>query len=82
MQTKNLGDKIRSFREMRQVSLEELAEKAGLDPEQIRKIEEERVIPSLGPLIKIARALGVRIGTFLDDADQVGPVVVKAGQQQ
>ena len=30
---------------------------------------------SLAPLIKIARVLGVRLGTFLDDQDEVGPVV-------
>ena len=46
-----------------------------------RIIEEEGVVPSLGPLIRIARALGVSIGTFLDDAGQVGPVVVKAGSE-
>ena len=34
-------------------------------------------IPSLAPLIKIARVLGVRLGTFLDDQDEVGPVVCR-----
>lgn len=32
-------------------------------------------MPSLAPLIKIARVLGVRLGTFLDDQDETGPVV-------
>ncbi|MFW6310329.1 MAG: cupin domain-containing protein, partial [Prolixibacteraceae bacterium] len=49
---------------------------------QIEKIEEKGIVPSLGHLIKISRALGVRIGTFLDDQDQVGPVLVKAGEEK
>lgn len=82
MQTKNIGEKIRNFREMRMITLEDLAINSNMDPAQLRKIEKDSVIPSLGPLIRIARALGVRIGTFLDDIGQVGPVLVKAGQEQ
>ena len=82
MQTANIGEKIRQFREMRMISLEDLALNANLDVAQIRKIEEEGTVPSLGPLIRIARALGVRIGTFLDDVGQVGPVVVRAGAEK
>ena len=33
--------------------------------------------PSLAPLIKIARVLGVRLGTFLDDQAELGPVVCR-----
>jgi transcriptional regulator with XRE-family HTH domain len=82
MQTGNIGEKIQQYREMRQISLNDLAMNANLDVAQLRKIEDEGIIPSLGPLIRIARALGVRIGTFLDDAGQVGPVVVKAGAEK
>ena len=77
-----LGKKIKDFREFRQISRDELALKANLDKEQLEKIEEKGVIPSLGHLIKISRALGVRIGTFLDDQDQLGPVIVKAGEEK
>jgi transcriptional regulator with XRE-family HTH domain len=82
MQKTNIGGKIKQYREMRLVARNDLAMNANLDVEQLRIIEEEGVIPSLGPLIRIARALGVRIGTFLDDAGQVGPVLVKAGSEK
>lgn len=82
MNKKELGKKIKTFREFRQISREELALKANLDNYQLEKIEEKGVIPSLGHLIKISRALGVRIGTFLDDQDQIGPVIVKAGEEK
>ena len=82
MNKKELGKKIETFREFRQITREELALKANLDKDQLEKIEEKGVIPSLGHLIKISRALGVRIGTFLDDQDQIGPVIVKAGEEK
>lgn len=77
---KTVGGKIKQIREMKKVSIEELAERSGMDTSMILKIEEEKNVPSLAPLIKIARALGVRLGTFLDDSDSYGPVVVRSGE--
>jgi len=83
MKTKNsLGSKIKDYREFRQISRSELALKANLDENQLECIEEKGIVPSLGHLIKITRALGVRIGTFLDDQDQIGPVVVRVGTEK
>ena len=76
----NLGSKLKQIRSNQNLSLEELAERSGLLATQIEKIEKEAIIPSLSPLIKIARALGVRLGTFLDDTDHLGPVVVRNGK--
>ena len=77
---KTVGGKIKQIREMKKVSVEELADRSGMDTSMILKIEEEKNVPSLAPLIKIARALGVRLGTFLDDSDSYGPVVVRSGE--
>ena len=75
--TKIVGEKIKSLRQEKNVSIEELAERSGLAIEQIERIENNIDIPSLAPLIKIARVLGVRLGTFLDDQDEMGPVVCR-----
>jgi transcriptional regulator with XRE-family HTH domain len=77
---KTVGEKIKQIREMKKVSFEELAERSGMEISLIQKIEQDRNVPSLAPLIKIARALGVRLGTFLDDSDSYGPVVVRSGE--
>ena len=74
-QTKIVGEKIKSLRETKEISIAELAERTGLAEEQINRIENNVDIPSLAPLLKIARALGVRLGTFLDDQDEMGAVV-------
>ena len=73
-----VGFKIKGMRESKNISVEEMAERSGLSVEQINSIENDQHLPSLGPLIKIARALGVRLGTFLDDNDELGPVVSRA----
>ena len=77
-----IGSKIQSVRESKGLSIEEIAERSGLSVEQIRSIETDQNLPSLGPLIKIARALGVRLGTFLDDSDDLGPVVCRAEDRE
>ena len=75
--SKIVGEKIKALREDKSISIEELAQRSGLAIEQIERIENNIDIPSLAPLIKIARVLGVRLGTFLDDQDEVGPVVCR-----
>lgn len=73
-----VGNKIKSLRESKNITIEEVALRSGLSEEQIVSIENDSYLPSLGPLIKVARALGVRLGTFLDDNDELGPVICRA----
>ena len=75
--SKIVGEKIKSLREAKGIRIEELAERSGLALEQIQRIETNIDLPSLAPLIKIARVLGVRLGTFLDDQTELGPVVCR-----
>lgn len=73
-----VGTKIKGLRESKNITIEEVAQHSGLSTDQIVSVENDEHLPSLGPLIKIARALGVRLGTFLDDNDDLGPVVCRA----
>lgn len=74
---KMIGAKIKSIRESKQLTVAEVAERSGLGTEQIERIEGNIDFPSLAPLIKIARVLGVRLGTFLDDQSELGPVICR-----
>lgn len=76
-----VGFKIKGIRESKNLTIEEISQRSGLSIEQIASIESDEYLPSLGPLIKIARALGVRLGTFLDDNDELGPVVCRAEER-
>jgi len=79
---KNVGEKISLIRKQKSITTDELAERCGFTSVMMARIEENKDIPSLGHLIKVARALGVRLGTFLDDMDQLGPVVTRNGNMK
>ena len=72
-----IGERIKTLRESKNISLEEMSKRTKLDVIQIEKIEQAKELPSLTPLVKIARVLGVRLGTFLDDHDEAGPVIMR-----
>ena len=74
---KIIGEKIKRLRESKNLSVAEIAERTSLSIIQITRIESNEELPSLAPLIKIARVLGVRLGTFLDDQQELGPVVCR-----
>jgi len=76
---KNVGLTITLIRHQKNITTIELAERCGFTTTMMEQIEQNETIPSLGHLIKVARALGVRLGTFLDDMDQLGPVVTRSG---
>jgi len=75
----HVGNKICQLREAKEMSIEELAEASQSSVELVKQLENGALVPSLTPLLKIARALGVRLGTFLDDMPQSGPAIVRAG---
>jgi transcriptional regulator with XRE-family HTH domain len=77
---KIVGEKIKAMRQSQGIDVKQMAERSGLAVEQIERIENNIDLPSLAPLIKIARVLGVRLGTFLDDQEESGPVISRKGE--
>ncbi len=75
-----VGAKVRQLRETRGMSLAQLAERSLCSAEILTQIEAGAMVPSLTPLMNISRALGIRLGTLIDDEPLDGPVVVKAKQ--
>ncbi len=82
MQTGKVNQRIKSFMEKRQMDVQVLAETTGLEPAFIDTMLAEDVYPPLGPLMKIARALGVRLGTFLDDQETTDPYIVRQAERE
>ncbi|MDR2715019.1 MAG: cupin domain-containing protein [Coriobacteriales bacterium] len=74
----SIGAKITELRESLMLTPEQLAERCGCEVEVIENLEAGELAPSLSPLIKITRALGVRLGTLLDDDENLGPVLTRA----
>jgi transcriptional regulator with XRE-family HTH domain len=79
IETKIVGERLAALRKDRKLSSGELSERSGISESEIEAIEASRVSPGIAPLVKLSRALGVRLGTFLDDVSGVGPIVSRAG---
>ncbi len=79
-QVSHIGNKIAGFREMRSISRSELAGRSGISEKVLTAIEDGNDPPALSVLIRIARALGVRLGTFLDDKDIDSPVLIRKNE--
>jgi transcriptional regulator with XRE-family HTH domain len=63
-----LGMRIKEVRKARQLSQEKLAEKVGVDPKQISRIEGGKSAPSLDTLEAIAVNLEVTIKELFDSS--------------
>ena len=72
------GLRIRAYRERHDWSVYDLSQKSGVDEKTINAIEKGEVMPALGVLVKIAQALGQRLGTFMDDQFKPDPVITRA----
>jgi len=64
---KILGDAIRRYREQAGLSQEKLAEKANLHPVYVGKIERGEQWISLHALLRVAKALGVKVRDLVDE---------------
>jgi transcriptional regulator with XRE-family HTH domain len=64
-----VGEKIKQLREKKGLSLKDLADLTGFSTALLSQMENHLVSPSLGTIIKLARALGVRVGDFLGESE-------------
>ena len=72
-----LGKRIATFRERLEMSQADLAKATGLELVLLQAIEDGTVYPAVGVLVKLARALGQRLGTFMDDQFHEDPLIVR-----
>jgi len=82
MKSEKVGQRIKAFMEQKGIGRKDLAARTGLSPDFIDSVVADNVYPSLGPLLKIARALEVRLGTFLDDQLSKDPLVIRQAERK
>lgn len=82
MKREKVGERMRKLRELKSFSLGDVARHAGLEEGTLTQLEEGRITASLSHLIKVSRALGVRLGTFLDDQVSEDPLVVLCEERE
>lgn len=77
-QKENLGDRVRKTRESRGLSLEDLASRTGISLETLRRVEANEAIPPLGELIKLGKAMEMKMGYFISPGVEKPMTVVRA----
>jgi len=75
-----LGERLRSAREARRLTLEAVAERSGLTKGYVSKVERNHATPSVAVLIKLCQALDLSIGDLFDP--QLGRDLVRVGERQ
>lgn len=72
-----LGDRIRGFRQMRQLSLRALAARAEISPGFLSELERGQANGSVGTLRRLADALGLAVADFFSEERPIGPTVLR-----
>jgi quercetin dioxygenase-like cupin family protein len=61
----SLGDRIRRVREMRGLTIKDLSSRTGIDIDILKRTESSEMIPALGQLARLGRALDMKMGYFI-----------------
>jgi transcriptional regulator with XRE-family HTH domain len=77
-----LGPRIRALRQARNVTLKELAERAGVTESFLSQVEREVTSPSIASVQRIARALGLAIAELFVEGTPRGRLVRRAGRRR
>ena len=62
-----VGEKIKQLREVKGLSLKEVADLTGFSTALLSQMENHLVSPSLGTIVKLARALDIKVGDFFGE---------------
>lgn len=77
-----VGERIRILRSVQNRTLQEVADKCGLSKSMISKIENDKTIPSVATLVKIAQTLGTNISQLLEQDSWDRAVVTTLGEAE
>jgi transcriptional regulator with XRE-family HTH domain len=74
----NLGDRIRKAREMRGLTLTDLSSRTGIGVGTLERVESNEMIPPLGELIKLGKAMEMKMGYFISPGMDKPMTVVRS----
>jgi len=81
-----IGDKIKTKRTQKNITLEQLAQKAGVSKGLISQIENNRTVPSLPVLFNIIHSLDEDLRTFFEDMhdsiNNTHVLIIRKGQEK
>jgi len=77
-----LGERMRTAREMRGLSLDDISSRTGIDVATLNRMELNEMVPPLGQLIRLGKALDMKMGYFISPGVDKPITVVRKGQGQ
>jgi transcriptional regulator with XRE-family HTH domain len=77
-----VGEKIKVLREQKGFSLKDVADQTGFSPALISQMENHLISPSLGTLIKLAKALDVKVGDFFGETHEEPFAIVRKDERK
>jgi transcriptional regulator with XRE-family HTH domain len=78
----NIGDRIKMLRISQKRTMQEIAEASDLSKSMISKIENNKTVPSVAALVKIAKALGTNISSLLEQDGWVNAIITTRQKAQ
>ena len=78
----SLGDRIHRVRQERGLTVKDLSSRTGIDKADLERIELSETVPALGQLVRLGRALDMKMGYFISPGvDQLMTVVRNSARQ-
>ena len=78
----NIGDRIKMLRITQKRTMQDIAEASDLSKSMISKIENNKTIPSVAALVKIANSLGTNISNLLEQDGWVNAIITSRQKAQ
>jgi len=73
-----VGERVKQVREKRELSLKDVSQRTGIDEITLQHIEEGSLMPPLGTVIKLAKALEMKMGYFISGDEEKPYTIVRS----
>jgi transcriptional regulator with XRE-family HTH domain len=77
----SLGDRIRKARQARGLTLEDISSRTSIDVNTLKQVESNKMAPPLGQLVRLGKALDMRLGYLISPGVDKAMAVVRADQR-
>jgi quercetin dioxygenase-like cupin family protein len=71
VKSESVGERIKSMREKQKLTVDQLAKKAGYEPDFIEQIESGDIAPPVGALIQISKAMAIESAALLAEDKKI-----------
>ena len=78
----SLSDRICRVRKMRGLTIKDLSTRAGIDTATLERIESGEIVPALGQLVRLGRALDMKMGYFISPGIDKPMTVVRKHERR